>query len=191
MKSRSNCRNLLALFALVAAFIPTSVMAQSRTAGRPGGPPPEGVFSIQGGLGFTADPDTFLLEAEGNYSFGRGVSFGPAMQLGLSDNRVLLSPMVYARYGFDLRRTDLGELRRLTPYVQAGPGLTYIDHDGRGRGRDRDDVGFLVSFGFGADYPISEHLDLGTRVLFNILPSDVLGENFYFSWQLAALRYRF
>ena len=80
--------------------------------------------------------------------------------------------------------------------MQGGLGFTYIDIDVPGNlppgvNVDDDDIGLLMSVGFGADYRITDSISLGSRMLFNVLPDDVLGENFYFSWQVAAIRFRF
>ncbi len=162
----------------------TSASAQSRSGDGPSPP-----FSVQAGLGFTDDPDAFLLEFEGNYRLGDGLSVGTLLQLGLDDDFTLVSPLGYVRYTFDLSHATAPDLRRLKPYVQGGMGFTYIDIDVPRR--DDDDIGFLMSFGFGADYPITDSVSLGSRMLFNFLPDDVVDENFYFSWQVAGIRFRF
>ena len=175
---------MLSLLFAAPALAP-SASAQSRSEGGPRPPAEGGPFSVQAGLGFTADPDAFLLEFEGNYRLGDGLSVGPLLQLGLDDDFTLVSPSGYVRYTFDLSHVTAPELRRLQPYVQGGLGFTYIDDD------DDDDIGFLISFGFGADYPITDSVSLGSRMLFNFLPDDVVDENFYFSWQVVGVRYRF
>ena len=49
----------------------------------------------------------------------------------------------------------------------------------------------VFGVGFGADYPITDSVSLGSSMLFNFLPDDVVDENFYFSWQVVGVRYRF
>ncbi len=170
----------------------TSVAAQSRSQNDRRPQAENQPWSVQAGLGFTADPDAFLLEFEGNYDFGNGLSAGPMLQLGLDNDFTLVSPSAYLRYSFDLSGVATPAFRRLTPYVQGGLGLTYINIDVPARANvDDDDIGFLMSLGFGADYRITDSISLGSRMLFNILPDDVFGENFYFSWQVAAIRFRF
>jgi opacity protein-like surface antigen len=149
----------------------------------------DGGFSVQGGLGFTADPDAFLLEFEGSYSIDGAVSFGPAIQIAVDDDLVLVSPTLFTRYSFDLSDATSEVIRPLSPYVQAGLGLTHIDR--KRRRRYRDETGFLMNLGMGVDYAVSENVSIGSRMLFNILPGDVEDENFYFSWQVAGLRYHF
>jgi hypothetical protein len=43
----------------------------------------------------------------------------------------------------------------------------------------------------GFDYPMTESISAGSRMLFNFIPGDALGETFYYSWEVASLRYRF
>ena len=110
------------------------------------------------------------------------------LHLGLDDDFTIVSPAAYMRYSFDL--SGLGvDSSRLTPFVQGGLGFTHIEVDlpvG-----DDDDIGFLLSLGFGAEYLLTDRLSLGSKMLFNILPGEVFDEDFYYSWEIAALRYRF
>ena len=48
-----------------------------------------------------------------------------------------------------------------------------------------------LNFGFGADYRLTESLSVGSKMLFNVMPTNVFGESFYFSWEVAGLRYHF
>ncbi len=173
-------RALLATLGLVGLFAPMTAGAQevSRKEG----------FSVQGGAGFTASPDSFLLEFEGAYEFGNGFAAGPAIQFGIDDHFLLVSPTVFGRYGFDLSGVSQKQLQRLTPYLQTGMGFTYIEE---GRRNTRDEADFLINLGGGADYALTEHVSVGSRMLFNFLPDKVLGQGFYYSWQVASLRYRF
>lgn len=171
---------LLATLGLIGLVASTSASAQEAAN--------DGRFSIQGGAGFTASPDSFLLEFEGAYELGNGFAFGPAIQFGLDDHFLLVSPTVFGRYGFDLSGVSQKELQRLTPYVQTGMGLTYIEE---GRRNTRDDAEFLINLGVGADYALSDNVSVGSRMLFNFLPDEVVGQGFYYSWQVASLRYRF
>src|SRR5262245_57914845 len=113
--SRGTFLAVLGLGLLIAPFA-----ASAQTAARDPG------FSVEGGVGFTADPDSFLLDFEGAYDFGNGFAVGPALQLGLDDHFVLVSPTIFGRYGFDLSGVSQPQLQRLTPYVQSGMGFTYI-----------------------------------------------------------------
>ena len=62
---------LLASLGLLALLSPMAVGAQEVAR--------EGKFSVQGGAGLTASPNSFLLEFEGAYEFGNGFVVGPAI----------------------------------------------------------------------------------------------------------------
>ena len=177
------------LIVVLIAIVPGSVLAQASAAesGR------NGPFAVQAGLGFTADPDAFLLNFEGDYRLDDALSVGAMLHLGIDDDFTIVSPAAYVRYSLDLTGFN-ADLSKLTPFVQAGLGLTYIEIDlpsGAPPGIDDDDVGFLLNFGFGAEYPLSDRLSVATKMLFNILPGEVFNEDFYYSWEIVALRYRF
>ncbi len=170
----------------------THAMAQSVSEVSAVGP--EGRrWSVQSGLGFTAGPDSFLMGFEADYRMSDHVSVGAALQLGLDDDFTLVSPTGYVRYSFDLKRMGAPEtLDRLTPFVQGGLGFTYIKIDvPSALPVDDDDIGFLMNFGFGAEYSLSDSTSVGSRMLFNVLPANVFGDKFYYSWEVATLRYRF
>ncbi len=59
------------------------------------------------------------------------------------------------------------------------------------RFRDDDDLGFMFNMGLGVQYDWTDRMSFGTRMTFNVLPGEVLGDRFFFSWQMAQLRYRF
>lgn len=148
-------------------------------------------WSLQGGLGFMVDPDAFLLGLEADYRIGNGFSLGPSIELGIDDDFTVVSPTAYLRYSFDM--SGISEsLRPLRPFVQGGAGLTWIHLDRpHSSNADENDAGFLANTGFGFDYGLTRHLALGSRMLFNFMPVNVFGENFYYSWQVATLRFRF
>lgn len=148
--------------------------------------PRDGTTSLRGAIGFTADPDTFLLAFEGNHYVNHNLAIGPLLQLGVADKRVLLAPTLSFRGVFDL---GLPELEALQPFVQGGLGLAYLNRDNR-RGDD-DDVGFLLNFGLGVDYYLRDDLSVGSDMLFNVLPDETLGENFFFSWRVVSLSFHF
>jgi opacity protein-like surface antigen len=150
-------------------------------------------WSVETGLGFMADPDAFLMGFEGDYRLTHGFSLGAEVQLGIDDDFTVVSPTARARYSFDLRRMTSDEaLYRLRPFVQSGVGFTYITVDAPNiPGVDDDDIGFLCNFGFGAEYLLDSSWSVGSKMLFNVLPGEVFGESFYYSWEVASLRYRF
>ena len=52
-------------------------------------------------------------------------------------------------------------------------------------------VVFLINFGFGLEYQLTQSLFLGSQMMFNFLPKDTLGENFFYSWQIVGARVAF
>ncbi|MFO0982886.1 MAG: hypothetical protein U1E76_14340 [Planctomycetota bacterium] len=145
-------------------------------------PPQPAPVSFEGGLGFTADPDTFLLALEGLFWVQPHVGVGPLVQLGVSDRRTLVAPSVNVRGVIDLEQQGL---ERVKPYVEGGVGFTYLHEDHR-RGDD-DDLGLLLDVGGGLNFQVNQHLDVGTGVLFNFMPVEVLDERFFFSWRIVSL----
>lgn len=160
----------------------TDVYAEGDDAGR---------FSIRTGLGFTADPEDFLLGFEGDYAFTDQLSAGVLLELGLDDDRTIVSPVVYGRF-----RTDLGgideALEPVEPYLQLGLGLTHWDVDRPGPASgSTDDTEFLLNPGVGVEYRFTDHVSAGTHMMFNVIPDEIFDERFYFSWEIVTLRYRF
>ncbi|MEZ4331161.1 MAG: hypothetical protein R3F35_05390 [Myxococcota bacterium] len=144
-------------------------------------------WSLQAGVGFTADPDTFLMNFEAPYSFNPWISAGPAMQVGVEDHHTIVAPSGNVRITIpDLPGRSLD---RLHPYAFTGIGFAYIEKD-RGR-NDGDGVGLLIPFGVGVEYQVSEKVFLGSQMMFNFLPKETKNEGFFFSWQMAGLRFAF
>jgi opacity protein-like surface antigen len=151
-----------------------------------------GPFSIRTGLGFSADPDTFLLGFEADYRIiAEGFSVGGLLQLGVDDDLTMVSPVVYGRYTLNLGEFD-PVLDRVDTHFQGGLGFTWWDIDlPRGVHGDDDDAEFLLNFGFGAEYRLTDHVSAGSHMLFNVIPDEIYDERFYFSWEVLTLRYRF
>jgi hypothetical protein len=170
-----------ALLAAIAAFA-SSAFAQSVNT-------EAGDWSIQGGGGFTSDPDGGLVASDIEYSITGDFGVGPSVQLAFDDDVTIVAPTMNLRYRVDLSDVNNEFVRRLEPFGQLGLGFAYIEKDHAGG--DDDDTGFLVNGGFGAEYWVTDALAVGNTVLFNGMPDDVEGEEFFFSWQLVTLRYRF
>ena len=49
----------------------------------------------------------------------------------------------------------------------------------------------LLNLGFGIAYNVSEQIGFQSAMQFNIIPGGAAGEKFYYTWQIAGLRYRF
>jgi hypothetical protein len=143
-----------------------------------------GRAAVKGGLGFTLGPTDFLLALEGSYFLTNDLAVGPLFQLGIDDDPFIFAPSLNARYLFDLR--GLGRLR---PLVEGGIGLVYECEDIGPR--DRDETGFLFNFGGGFQYFLTDGVAVGSEVLFNFVPDEVLGDRFFFSWQVLAVSFFF
>jgi hypothetical protein len=148
-----------------------------------------GEWSPHAGIGFTSDPDAFLLGVGLDYGVLEWMSLGPLLQLGIGDDHTIVAPTLNFHFGIDLSGVSNRYVRRIEPFVQAGLGFAYIEKE-RGN-RDRDDLGFLMNGGLGAQYWLTDEMAVGSNVLFNGMPEDVVDENFFFSWQVVTFRYRF
>ena len=177
-------RAAIAAVVATALLSPASALAQAEDVG-----PTAGDWSPHAGLGFMLDPDGVLLAVGVEYAATDEFSIGPLLQLGFEDDHTIVAPTLNFRYRVDLSDVDNEFVRRIEPFVQAGLGFAYIEKERRFR--DDDDTGFLLNGGFGAEYWVTDELAVGNSVLFNGMPDDVVNENFFLSWQLVTLRYRF
>jgi opacity protein-like surface antigen len=150
---------------------------------------PAKLWSVRGGLGFTADPGTFLINFEAERFMRDEVAVGLALQLGVDDDNLLVSPILFARYILDLSGSTNKIVKRTNPFVQAGLGLTHLRIKSDNMKKDGDATDFLMSFGLGVDYPLNGTIDIGSRMLINVIPGKVRGEGLYFSWEVLSIRY--
>ncbi len=154
--------------------------------GQTGSGPSTG-WSFRGGIGFTDDPNAFLMNFELPYAFDQWVSAGPMMQVGLHNDNTIVAPTLNITVTVpDLPGKDFD---RIHPYSFAGIGFAYLKDDDRQR--NDNDTGFLINFGFGLEYQLTQSLFLGSQMMFNFLPKDTLGENFFYSWQIIGARVAF
>lgn len=174
---------LQALLLTVSIAMPIAAEARTRDADDP-----FARLAARGGIGFTEGPDAFLANFELEGMLNGRVGVGLAAQLGVEDDFILFSPHLFTRYRFSLRQLEDEYLRRIRPFVQGGVGITHIDVDRGGRDRDATDV--LINFGGGLDYPVTHEVEIGTRMLINVIPGEVLNQRIYFSWELISVRYR-
>jgi hypothetical protein len=148
---------------------------------------PAKLWSLRAGIGFLEDPDAFLMNFEIERFMRDEVAVGLGMQLGVDDDYVVVSPMLFTRYVFDLSGSTNDVVKKLRPFAQAGVGITHIDVETRGR--DADGTDFLLSLGAGIDYSLNDSLSIGSRTLINIIPGEVVKERIYFSWEIVSIRY--
>jgi hypothetical protein len=67
----------------------------------------KGSTSLRTGLGFTLNPDGFLLGLELSHFLGHHVALGPLLQFAVSDDEVLLAPTANVRGVFDIAADGL------------------------------------------------------------------------------------
>ena len=193
---------LLASFCLLAAAAPRAQAQDWGDEGEDWGAPAEPArpapastrrddgsrgFSVRTGLGFTADPTTFLVNFEVPYSFERWIALGPMLQFGIEGDDLLVMPTA----NVTLKVPDLPgrSFDRVIPYAFGGLGFAYIER--HHRGQDREGAGFLIDAGFGVEYQVSEKVFFGSQMTFNFLPQKTQGERFVYSWQMAGIRFAF
>lgn len=152
---------------------------------------PHTPLSLEAGIGFTADPDAFLIALAIPWEINNAISVGPLLQLGLDDDYTIVAPTVNARYSFDFSTSDHAELRRVRPHLEFGAGFAYAVLDGAPSFVDDDDIAFMMNFGLGAEYRLTRSWSLGSRMRFNVIPGDLFGESLIYSWEVAGFRYRF
>ena len=144
-------------------------------------------WSARAGLGFTIDPDTVLLNFELPYSFDRWVSAGPMLQVGIDGDQTIIAPT--ANVSVTIPDLPGRSFDRLHPYALIGIGFAVIEDDNRAN--DNVSAGFLINFGFGLEYQISDRFFLGSQMMFNFLPEETLDEKFFYSWQVGGMRIAF
>ena len=151
-------------------------------------------FSVGGGIGFTASPTSFLMQFEAPYDFGNGLALGPQLQIGVDGVTTIVGATLDLRYGFDLSSTSNDIASGFEPFVNGGLGLAYMKHEIGARFRPEvevDEVDFMMNLGFGIAYHLSRRVVLESRMEFNIVPGRVIGDNFYYTWQMLGARYKF
>lgn len=142
----------------------------------------EHAWFVEAGIGLTADPDTILMALTAGKSIRPGLTVGPTLQLGVSDDETIFAPTLGLRRTFDLERFELDSL---ATYVEGGVGLAYLEEDHRVG--DDDEVGFLVNFGIGANVTLNQNVTLGTGFLVNLMPGEVLDDRVFVSWRILQL----
>jgi hypothetical protein len=129
----------------------------------------EGRPTLGLGIGFTVDPETFLMGGKFDFPLAYGFSLGPLVQIGLSDDDQL--------YGFsgNIKYTiTIPEAPRVLPSLEAGAGVLVSDQN------DDAETSFLIVLGGGLDYMITDHFGLGGHVYAN--PAAGPGEDFFVSF---------
>ena len=124
----------------------------------------------------TPDSTAYAISLYGDYYLTRGLSIGPLFQMGITGDLMQLGLTAQAKYTF-----DLPEIPQLKPHVQAGLGFIYANLD-RGSGISEDDTSYLIPFGVGAEYKLTNSISLDGTILFNFTNIDVGNEDFFVTW---------
>lgn len=132
----------------------------------------------------TPDSTAYTIGLYGDYYLTRGLSIGPLLQVGFTGDLMQLGLSAQAKYTF-----DLANIPQLKPHVQAGLGFISADLD-RGNGINENDTSFLIPFGIGAEYKLTNSISLDGTVLLNITDLDVKNEDFFVTW-LFGLKFAF
>ncbi len=131
------------------------------------------------GVGTTFDPSTFLIGAALDLPAGGDVYWGPAIHVGITDSRTLVAGFLQGKYVFG---DDGSDRPRIAPFLQSGLGFVYYDVDGAG-----DEASLLLNFGGGVRFDLSSRLKLGSTLLVNWAPNEILDERVYVSWEILQL----
>jgi hypothetical protein len=153
-----------------------------------------GRWAVEGGLGFTVDPDMFMFATGLAYGVREDLQIVTTVQWAVEDGGSVISPSAALRYLIPLGRGSRGDgteggndhrdpLSNLAPFVHAGLGFSHIDPDGAG-----SETEFLLDFGLGADYALNRDWSLVTVMRFNTLPAE---DDWFYSWQVLGAQYRF
>jgi hypothetical protein len=181
---RASLLTLVCLVPLGLASLPAVARAQSTDRSLESAPEAS-PWSVRGGLGLTAGPETFLMTLEVPWEADETVSLGPLVQMGFTDDEVLFAPTLQVYMHPPLR----DDLRKFRPYASLGLGFMYLKKD-TNRG-NKDEAGFLIAGGVGVEYELTERLWIGTNMLFDFLPERTTREHFVWGWQIVTLRAAF
>lgn len=148
----------------------------------------KGLMRARAGLGMTASPTNFLLLIGAEYFVSDVVAVGPLMQFGLGDE-FIFAPTFNVWGWFDPFAAEPEILSKLHPFVTFGIGLVHVDVDAPA-GADDTATEFLLNFGGGVEYQITERIDVNSMLVFNVIP-DGEGDDFFLSWQVVGGTFRF
>ncbi len=138
------------------------------------------------GFGLALSPSMALIGAALDFEIDEDLTAGPALQVGLGGDDTLIAPFFQAKYRLPIEAEEGSALNKITPFIQAGAGLAFLDKDGR-----KSDTGVLLNAGAGVRFNTGRSTRLGSTALFNFLPGDVAGDNFYFTWEIVQVSFDF
>ena len=136
------------------------------------------------GIGFTTSPELLLLAAEVDWFITEHIAIGPLVQAGLPEDPFIIASTINVKALF-----DIPPMPRLKPFVQGGIGGAYLYEEIGDCCQEGS--GLLLNAGGGFEVFLSGTFALGSEVLFNFMPQGVIGEHFFFSWQVVTLSLMF
>ncbi len=131
---------------------------------------------LPAGTGFSSSAGATLMGGSADLRIDNRFTFGPALQIGIADDKLLVAPFGQARYWFN---DQDDEPTVFQPFAQVGAGAVYLDNQA-----SSSDWGFLMNVGGGVRMLTGDNYQLGTAALLNFMPGDVAGESFYVSWEV-------
>ena len=175
---RRHAHTTCAAALLVGALLAPTAHAQSEQAFP--------TIGIGGNVGFqklSSSSGLFEIGFEIPVYLNEHFSVGPWVQVGASQNVANVIATANARWHFHfLERTRFNKVQ---PFVQGGLGLIHT----RVSGAKAND--FVMNMGLGAEVPVTDHVWVGSDVMFHPILTRDVGANWTFSWQFLTLRYRF
>jgi hypothetical protein len=141
-------------------------MAVGVLGGRPAeaADPKAGAWTFGAALGFLADtPDgtAFALNGNAEVFIDRKLSVGPLLQLALTGDLAQIALSGQAKYWIDIPGTE----NRLKVTVQGGIGFVHAAFR-------EDDTSWLIPIGAGADYKLTDSLNITGTLLLNFTDLD-------------------
>lgn len=178
------------LLALV-LLLSTSSMATAQE----GSPGAERKWSVSTGLGFASSVGVGRLSQSGfnwqidaQYRITDSIAAGLMMQVIPVTGATVFAMVPEVIYYFGFLQNNSNEfVSNLVPYAGVGLGLSHVGAD---FGPFSDNA-LIVPLIVGVEYNINEHFAATSDMRFNIIGGSIVNEHFYYSWQIAGIRYRF
>ncbi len=177
--TKKNTRIWTALFALGLALSAGSAQAENDDSGVG--------FSFASGIGIR-DSEAgggLAIGIDTRIHFNENFSLGPWLNISFADEIVALDFAANGRWEFDFLQ-DTSLLRDVRPFVQGGLGLAHSKRKGA-----KGDTEFLINMGFGAEVPVTDHVYVGSEVMFNTVPTVGAANSVHYTVQVATVRYKF
>lgn len=159
-------------FSIIAAAFAAALVLVAPAGAEP--PQRAGRWGLEGGVGFTADPEFALLTTSAVYGVRESLLLVPTVQWAFKDGDTIIAPSMSLRYLFTRDN--------FVPFAELGIGFAYSDQG------SSDDTEFMLNPGFGVDYALSNNVSLVSAMRFNILPAD---SDWFYSWEVIGAQYRF